>query len=215
MNRKKTFFIAAGMLAAFVLWTAAVCCIDVQPIGPRGSAVGFAAANGAFHRLTGVHFTLYLITDWLGLVPVFITFGFALLGLVQWVKRKRIDRVDADILILGVFYLVVFTAYLLFEAYVINYRPVLINGFLEASYPSSTTLLVLCVMPSAMLQFSRRIRCRPLRRCLNAAIAGFTVFMVVGRLLSGVHWLTDIIGSLFLSAGLVLLYAALIRKDLP
>ena len=70
-------------------------------------------------------------------------------------------------------------------------------------------------MPSAMLQFSRRIRFCPLRRCLNAAIAGFTVFMVVGRLLSGVHWLTDIIGSIFLSAGLVLLYAALIRKDLP
>ena len=210
MNRKKTFFIAAGMLAAFVLWTAAVCCIDVQPIGPRGSAVGFAAANGAFHRLTGVHFTLYLVTDWLGLVPVFITFGFALLGLVQWVKRKRIDRVDADILILGVFYLVVFTAYLLFEAYVINYRPVLINGFLEASYPSSHTMLVVCVLTTAAMQIRQRF---PARKglCLGAEFAAGLLCSAtaVGRLLSGMHWLTDIVGGLLASAALVALYGAL------
>lgn len=32
-------------------------------------------------------------------------------------------------------------------------------------------------------------------------------FALLGRLISGVHWLSDIIGSILLSAGLVLLYA--------
>ena len=108
-----------AFLAAFVVWTVLVCCVYVQTIGPEGSSVGFAAVNGAFHNLTGVHWTLYTITDWLGLVPI----GTAL----------------------GGFYLAVMAFYVPFEKAVVNYRPVLIEGVLEASYPSSTTMLALSI----------------------------------------------------------------------
>ena len=208
--KKKKFCIALGLLAGFVLWTVAVRLIDVQAIGPRGSAVGFATLNEFVHNVTGVHMQLYTITDWLGLVPVAFGFGFALLGLAQWIKRKSILKVDRSILILGASYIVTLTAYLFFESYVINYRPVLIDGFLEASYPSSTTLLVLCVMPTAVMQLQGRIKNYALRKAVTGAIAAFMVFMVAGRLVSGVHWLTDIIGSMLLSAGLVMIYDSLI-----
>ena len=207
---KRKFLIAVGLLAAFILWTLAVSCVDVQPIGPRDSVVGFATLNGWFHSLTGVRMLLYHITDWLGLVPVAFGFGFAILGLAQWVKRKSICKVDRSILALGGFYIITLAAYLFFEDFVINYRPVLIEGFLEASYPSSTTLLVLCVMPTAQMQLHGRIQNPVLRRIVCAAITAFTVFMVAGRLLSGVHWLTDIIGGILLSAGLVTLYVFII-----
>ena len=207
---KQKLYFATTLLAAFLLWTVAVCLVDVAPIGPQGSAVGFAQINGAFHQMTGVHLTLYTITDWLGLVPVAFGFGFALLGLAQWIKRKSILKVDRSILILGAFYIVTLTAYLFFESYVINYRPVLIAGFLEASYPSSTTLLVLCVMPTAIMQLRGRIRNHALRKAVTSAITSFIVFMVAGRLVSGVHWLTDIIGGILLSAGLVMIYDSLI-----
>ena len=169
--KKQKFYIALGLLAAFALWTTAISLIDVQPIGPQGSTVGFATLNVFVHNLTGVHMTLYSITDWLGLVPVVFGFGFAMLGLVQWVKRKSILKVDHSILILGGFYIVTLAVYLFFESYVINYRPVLIEGYLEASYPSSTTLLVLCVMPTAMMQLRDRIKqasveCAVISRCL-------------------------------------------------
>ena len=208
--KKKRLYIALGLLASFVLWTIVIQRIDVQPIGPRGSTVGFAALNGFVHNLTGIHMTLYTITDWLGLVPVAVGFGFAMLGLVQWFKRKSLLKVDASILILGGFYIVTMAAYLFFESYVVNYRPVLIEGYLEASYPSSTTLLVLCVMPTAMMQLSDRIRQPILRKCVSIAITAFIAFMVIGRLVSGVHWLTDIIGGILLSAGLVMTYDFLI-----
>ncbi len=207
---RKNFITSVCLLAAFVMWTAAICFVDVRAIGPKGSYVGFAVINGFVHTLTGVHFSLYNITDWLGLVPIFVCMGFGILGLVQWVKRKSIGKVDYDILVLGGFYIVTIAVYLFFESVVINYRPVLINGFLEASYPSSTTILVMCVMPTAMMQLESRIKNKVLGNVIDVTIIAFTAFMVIGRLISGVHWFTDIVGGALLSAGLVMLYRAII-----
>jgi len=201
------------LLVAFVLWTVALCFVDVREIGPQGSSVGFSGINGFVHTLTGVHFSLYNITDWLGLVPIFMCMGFGILGLVQWIKRKSICKVDYDILVLGGFYVVTIVAYSLFEIVVINYRPVLIEGILEASYPSSTTMLVMCVMPTAVMQFNSRIKSKALRNIVAATIIAFIAFMVIGRLVSGVHWFTDIVGGVLLSAGLVMMYHAIIDLE--
>ena len=183
-----------------------MCLVDVQAVGPEGSSVGFATLNSFVHDLTGVNFSLYIITDWLGLVPFGVAFSFAILGLVQWIKRKSFFKVDRSILALGGFYIVVMSVYVLFEMVVINYRPTLIDGYLEVSYPSSTTMLVMCVMPTAMMQLRARIKNDVLRRCVMVTIAVFTAFMVIGRIVSGVHWITDIIGGAILSTGLVMLY---------
>ena len=194
------------MLAVFVLWTVLIRFVDVEAIGPRQSSVGFATLNGYIHNLTGVNMSLYIITDWLGLVPIGVAFGFAVLGLVQWIKRKSLLKVDRSILTLGGFYIVVMAVYILFEIVVINYRPTLIDGYLEASYPSSTTILVMCVMPTAMMQLRTRIKNDLFRRCVMLTITVFITFMVIGRLVSGVHWITDIIGGALLSTAIVLMY---------
>ena len=207
--KRKQLWVAVTLLAAFALWTVLVSVVDVRPIGPDGSSVGFATLNRFIYGLTGVNWFLYSITDWMGLVPIAMALGFAILGLVQLMTRKSLWRVDRSILALGLLYIVVMTAYVFFETVVINYRPVLINGYLEASYPSSTTLLVLCVMPTAAMQFKARIQNTMLRRCVVITMVAFIAFMVIGRLLSGVHWITDIIGGALLSAGLVTVYGAL------
>lgn len=203
---QKVLLSGIAMVVLFILWTVAISLIDVQPIGPQNSSVGFATLNGFIHSLTGVHMAIYTVTDWLGLIPLCFILGFALLGLIQLIKRKSLFKVDSSILVLGAFYIVVMAAYLFFEFYVVNYRPVLINGFLEASYPSSTTLLVMCVMPTAVMQLNSRIRNTKMKRAFAFALIAFTAFMVIGRLISGVHWITDIIGGAILSAGLVMIY---------
>ena len=212
-QNKKRLCAAAGLLVAFALWTVAVRVLDVRAIGPCGSTVGFATLNQFTHALTGVHMMLYTVTDWLGLIPIGTAMGFAVLGLVQWIRRKKISRVDRSLFVLGGFYLVVIALFVLFEVMVINYRPVLIDGVLEASYPSSTTLLVMCVMPTTAMQLRTRIRNATIRCCLTLAIALFVAFMVIGRLLSGVHWVTDIIGGALLSAGLVTLYSFVSKEQ--
>ena len=205
---KKRVWWGIGLLAVFGLWTVLVCTVDVQRIGPRESSVGFATLNRYLHAGTGVNMLLYHITDWLSLVPIAVALGFAMLGFWQLICRKSLRKVDHSILVLGGFYVVVIAVYLLFEGVVINDRPILIEGKLEASYPSSTTMLVMCVMPTAAMQLSRRMKHVVFKRCVVLASIAFTAFMVVGRFLSGVHWTTDIIGGIMLSAGLVMLYSA-------
>ena len=205
-KNKKRLVLGAGLVVAFVLWTVLVCFVDVRTIGPEGSSVGFATLNGFVHELTGVNWLLYTVTDLLGLVPIAAALGFAILGLVQLIKRKSLWKVDHSILALGVFYIIVMAAYVFFEVLVINYRPTLIDGYLEASYPSSTTMLVMCVMPTAAMQLNARIKNTVFRRCAIIAIVAFTAFMVIGRLISGVHWITDIIGGAMFSIGIVTTY---------
>ena len=207
-KNKKRLVLGASLVVTFALWTVLVRFVDVRAIGPEGSSVGFATLNGFVHELTGVNWLLYTATDWLGLVPIAVALLFAILGLVQWIKRKSLFNVDHSILVLGVFYIVVMAFYIFFEMVVINYRPTLIEGYLEASYPSSTTMLVMCVMPTAVMQLNVRIKNTVLRRFAIMAIVAFTAFMVIGRLISGVHWITDIIGGALLSAGLVTMYDA-------
>lgn len=209
MNKKAKMWLAAAicLLAVFSAWTVALRLVDVQAIGPGDSEIGFAQLNRIFHKWTGVHMVLYHITDWLGLVPVGVGLGFALLGMIQWIRRKHILRVDYSILVLGGFYLAVMAVYILFEKIPVNYRPVLIDGVLEVSYPSSTTMLVMCVMPTAVMQCKERIQNAAVRRCVNTLLIAFAGFMVAGRLICGVHWLTDIIGGALVSGALVALYA--------
>ena len=79
-----------AMVGLFVVWTVLIRLVDVRAIGPLDSCVGFATLNKAIHSITGANFMLYIITDWLGLVPIGFMMGFGVLGLVQWVKRKKV-----------------------------------------------------------------------------------------------------------------------------
>ena len=204
LKRNLTFGIVLSV--AFVLWTFLIMFVDVQTVGPHGSKVGLATFNTWFHQLTGVHMTLYTVTDWLGLVPIAVCLCFGCYGLCQLIKRRSLFNVDADILLLGGYYILVIFCYLFFETVPINYRPILIDGFSEPSYPSSTTLLVLSVMPTLMFQVNRRCTNQTVKQIVIILAVLFSAFMVIGRLVSGVHWATDIIGSVLLSFGLFKLF---------
>ena len=209
MKKKTARIIGIGSLLAFVIWTCLLRLVDVGSVGPMDSKVGFSSLNVYFHSLTGVNMRLYTITDWLGLLPIAVALFFALLGLYEWIKRKSILKVDKNILALGAFYIAVIAVYIFFEEVPINYRPTLIDGYLEVSYPSSTTLLTLTVMPTAAIEFNLRIKNAAMRKSAVILTLAFTLFMVVARLISGVHWLTDIIGGILVSLGLVALYYSL------
>ena len=209
----KRIIMGVALITVFVVWTMLIQFVDVQAIGVNGTLVGFATFNGWFHKLTGVHMTLYVVTDWLGLVPVFVCMFFGGVGFIQLVKRRSLLKVDLDIIFLGVYYILVIFGYLIFEMIPINYRPVLIEGFMEASYPSSTTLLVLSVMPTLIFQANKRLKSVMAKRIIGILAILFSAFMVIGRLICGVHWFTDIVGSVILSAGLFCIYRGIVLMN--
>ena len=209
-NGKKLLILGTALLVMFVIWTWLIQCVDVQSAGQKGTEIGFAAFNCWFHSITGVHMAIYTITDWFGLVPVFICMVFGGGGFVQLIKRKSLFKVDRDLIFLGIYYVVVIFGYLIFEMIPINYRPIQIDGILEASYPSSTTLLVLSVMPTLVFQVNRRSTNLVFRRFVCVMTIVFSAFMVIGRLVAGVHWFTDIVGAVILSTGLYCLYKAMV-----
>ena len=181
-SRKRTI-ITGILFLVFLLFTVMVKTIDVQPVGPEGSFVGFAHINQFVFELFGVNLLWYSITDWLGAAAIAVSLGFAVMGLSQLIIRRDIRKVDARILLLGVFYLIVVVFYFFFERVIVNYRPVLLSGSLEASFPSSHTMIVICIMSTAMLQFHYYLRDKKV--CLWTIDIAFVLMIavtVVGRL---------------------------------
>ena len=209
-KERKLLFLGIGFIIAFTLWTWLIQIIDVKAAGVNSTEIGFATINTWFHSVTGVNMTIYTITDWLGLVPIFICMFFGGVGFIQLIKRKSLFKVDFDIIALGIYYVIVISGYLIFEMIPINYRPILINGFMESSYPSSTTLLVLSVMPTLIFQADRRLRKAKVKKLIGILTMAFSAFMVSGRMISGVHWVTDIMGAVLLSVGLFFVYKAVV-----
>ena len=187
MRKQRKTKIALPLIALFLfaLWTFLLTVVDVQPVGQLGTNVGFASLNLRFHEMTGVNLYLYTLTDILGLVPILICVLFAFVGVIQLLKRKSIKLVDRDILFLGAFYLFVIFTFVGFEFLAVNYRPILIEGQLEASYPSSTTMLVLCVLPTAFMQIKRRIKNRFISVILIFWGSVFALFVLIARVYKG------------------------------
>ena len=205
-TKTKYFFCSLLFIILFIVWTLLVCLTDVQQIGPQNTKVGLATINKFFKELIGENYLLYIITDWSGIIPIAVVVSFAGLGLCQLINRKSILKVDLSLIVLGGFYVAVFLVYILFEYVIINYRPVLIEGVLESSYPSSTTMLVICVMSTAIIEFNERIKNENAKRFVKYLTILFILFVDVGRIISGVHWISDIIGGVLISFGLVLAY---------
>ena len=209
-EQKRNFFISTILILLAVVFTILVKVVDVKAIGGNGTDIGFTSLNQLVFKITGVNMIWYHITDWLGLIPVFMAIIYAFVGLIQLIKRKSIFKVDTEIILLGVFYIIVIVLYVFFEKVIINYRPVLINGFLEASYPSSHTLITICICVSSIL-INKRLFNNKITKVIDIISVVILVITVVGRLISGVHWFTDIIGGILISSSLLMLFYSCIK----
>lgn len=207
MNTKtRNFIISGGLIILSILITILIKYVDVSTIGPNDSSVGFATLNNLIFKVIGVNMIWYHITNWLGFVAIIISFLYVIIGLVQLIKRKSIFKVDREILFTGIFYIVLISIYVLFEVYIVNYRPILIDGCLEASYPSSHTLITICLCGSSILLNKKLFNNVKVTKILNIILLFVVLITVFGRIISGVHWFSDIISGIIISSALLMSY---------
>ncbi len=211
--KKKNIIAAIASTVLFIVYTVLVKFVDVKPIGPNDSKVGFATMNNWFRNIVGDDNTfLYKLSEVMGIVILLLVFIYACIGLYQLIKRKSLFKIDREIIILGCFYVAVLAMYVLFEKVVINYRPVLIDGELEASYPSSHTVLALCVGLSSLI-VSKSYFNKKYINIINTITCVLIGLILAGRLLSGVHWLSDIFGGVILSCALMEIFKMVYEKE--
>ncbi len=209
MNVKK-YSKPAVLFAITVLYTILIMFVDKKPIGPEGTSVGFASINGFFRDMLPFNHTMYAISYVLLLIGFAAVFAFAAVGIMQLIRRKSLLKVDRYLLGLGVLYIAVLILYVAFEKIPINFRPMIVPGEteLETSYPSSHTFAFCSICLSAVYVFKYLVAKAGVRRILNICAIALMVVGVLSRFLSGVHWLTDIVGGILFSVTMVSLYVA-------
>lgn len=200
------YLIAGLLFIAFVIFTILVTKIDLQTV--NGEKIGFASINNKVFNFFGVNNKWYKVTNYLGYIAIAVGVFFAGVGVFQLIKGKSLKAVDYKIIALGILYIIIALVYLAFEIIKINYRPIIMDGKLEASYPSSHTILTLCVLVSAMYVAMFYIKNKQLLIGVECVGLAIVIITIVGRLASGAHWFTDIIGAVLISSALIMLYIA-------
>ncbi|WP_297567974.1 phosphatase PAP2 family protein [uncultured Faecalibaculum sp.] len=209
-NTITKFLAAAVVLLLFVLFTVCLTGVDLRPVGPESSYVGFASLNDWVFKHLGTSGLWDKITDIIALAAIALAAVFGATGIWQWMKGKSLKAVDPCLIVLGIFYIMMAAFYLAFEFIVINYRPVLVDGALEASYPSSHTFVTLFIFFSALPVTNRLVKNQSRRMWINVTLILLSIIMVVGRVLSGMHWTSDVVGAFLLALGMALLYDAFV-----
>ncbi len=212
MKKKLTLSGFFGLL--FVLWIVLVKTVDVDEIGPNGTSVGLSSINESIHDLFGVNMLWYKLTVGLGIFAFFCVGLVALFGLLQLIKRKSLAKVDKSIIAAGVLYAITACIYVVFEKIIINYRPIIMPDAdePEASFPSTHTMIICVVMGSLVVLANQYIKDKGTKRLIVIISIAIAIVTVVGRLICGVHWFSDIIGGILVSLCLVFLFAGAVEK---
>ena len=211
MKKFANSYIFASLFIFFSLW---IRLFDVQPVGPEGSSIGFAGLNVAVHELFGMHLFWYKLTQLLGVAAIAVAAVFAVVGFIQLVQRKSLLKVDKKILMLGVIYILVILLYVLFEKVPFNYRPVVLDPAegLEPSYPSTHTMIILTIFGTAIGVIGDYLKNSKLVLLLKIICLVIMAVTIVGRLICGVHWFTDIAGGVIISLFFINLFKDLTKE---
>ena len=211
MSKRRKLFLATGIIFIItVIYILLVKFYDVASIGPEYSSVGFSGINSLIHKTFPFNEAIYKFTKYFGLVPVLYGVFYGLIGLAQLIKYKSLKKVDRRLIYLLVFYILMAVTFVFFEKVIINYRPVLEDGELEASFPSTHTLIAVCFCASSLLISKYYLKDKKVLKIFNIITLILMILLVVGRLIAGCHWLTDILGGILISTFLVSLYYSFI-----
>jgi undecaprenyl-diphosphatase len=172
--------------------------VDKAVIAESGKEVGLSHINNlvSYSYKENIDF----MTDLLMYITFTVVVFEAGLGLYQLIKGKSLFKVDIEIIIFGIALVVMVALWLLFDYVIkINVRP---THEAEGSFPSThvliTTFLALASHAFICYQYENKFA-----KYGSLLIAVSIIALVLfGRVASGMHYITDVTGGLFLGLAL-------------
>ncbi|MBQ3436419.1 phosphatase PAP2 family protein [Candidatus Saccharibacteria bacterium] len=151
-----------------------------------------------------------LITNIILISSFVVLAVFAVLGLVQWISRKSLKKVDKQLLWMPLPLLLMAITYVVFDKFIIlNVRP---NGSGEPSFPSTHVMVVATIFFVVALALPKYIKSKTARIVLELFIAALIGLTCVGRVVSQMHWISDTIGALVFAFIFSEIYRQIIKK---
>jgi undecaprenyl-diphosphatase len=186
--------------------------LDVAAIGPENTSIGFSTINWWLHNLTGVNMTWYKVSNITGYLAIAFALAVWIIAIIQLIKRKSFAKIDKEIAWASILYIVLALVYFFFKVVVINYRPIIMPGDLhvEGSFPSSHTLFAWTIYTSLIFLIKKYVTKKNLKVILEILVWLIIAVTLVGRILSGAHWGTDILGGILIGNALVIGYSAIL-----
>lgn len=199
MKKIRYLIIPSLILVAFIIWTILVKTVDVRYI----NGIGFL---GFYQLNTDINFKIQLmdtklfhvLSNILLYASMLTVLPFAILGVVELIKRKSLAKVDRILYILLGSYAAIVIFYFVFELVKINFSPLSTPEDLKPSYPSSHIFIFISLVGAGLIGFNHYKQNKTLFIASFIEFGLLIVLMAILRMFSGHHYFTDVIGGILL-----------------
>lgn len=211
MPKKKTCITMACLfMGLYIVLLVMLYSVDVTFEGVNGSRIGLSGINIPIRDAIGTNMIFYNISKYVGALGIALVGVLAVWFLVRIIREKSLKALTRKEYELGVLYLLTCVLYVVFSKIVINYRPIIKwdEEGPESSFPSTHAMIAVVIFGSFCCIAGNYIKNEKLCKLIRILCVILAVLVIVGRMLSGVHWFTDIVGGVLVALSLVFAYLA-------
>ncbi len=134
-------------------------------------------------------------------ISILFILGLIIYGIYQLYKRKSLFKVDKDIILTGFGFVFIIIIWFIFDKFIdINYRPIAVNGSAQTSFPSTHVMLAcFSLLATTRIILKRNTNELKYNIITYGGVSILVILCSLGRILSKMHWTTDVLGAIFIS----------------
>lgn len=205
MRRKSLDIIISILWLILLIFTILVSFVDVKIFNVTNTKIGLYSLNKIFLVNSINSNYINIISNGIFLICLLVIILMLLLITFEYFKTKKINKNNLNFFI---HFLIMVLIWIIFDKIlIINYRPILINGNIEGSYPSTHVMVSTFVLLFLSDQLKKIFKNDKIFYIISI---GLIIIQSISRILLTMHWFTDIIGGLLIGC---LLFFTFLRGE--
>lgn len=205
MRRKSLDIIISILWLILLIFTILVSFVDVKIYNVTNTEIGLYSLNKIFLVNSINSNYINIISNGIFLICLLVIILMLLLITFEYFKTKKINKNNLNFII---HFLIMVLIWIIFDKIlIINYRPILINGNIEGSYPSTHVMVSTFVLLFLSDKLKKIFKNDKIFYIISI---GLIIIQSISRILLTMHWFTDIIGGLLIGC---LLFFTFLRGE--